>query len=73
MPITFYIVLLVGILLALYGAFVFKGKMTFIAHSFNYMAPDDPRLYKPVGFFLFLIGITIIVLPFILGIDSMKL
>lgn len=73
MPITFYLVLLVGVLLALYGAFIFKGKMKFIAHSFNYMSPDDPRLYKPIGFVLFLVGLTIVVLPFILGVDSMKL
>lgn len=70
---TVIIVYIIAIGIIVYGVSVFKGKIPFIDHFLNYVSSEDPRVYKSIGTVLVIIGIAMLVSPFIFGFENMHI
>ncbi|MDG5789233.1 hypothetical protein QA612_17375 [Evansella sp. AB-P1] len=63
-----------GLLFMILGYFIYKHKALFLINLFLWNGLDGNRdlIAKVFGTIMFVIGIVIILLPFILGTDSMN-
>lgn len=76
MPVQALLVMLIGLLFIYLGYLIFKGKMPNLLDYFlkqGVAAYNDKLSLKFFGPIIMIIGIIVLILPFLLGIENMNL
>lgn len=75
MPIQAFLVMFIGIIFIYFGYLIFKGKVPnlldyFLKQGVTY---NDKKSLKFYGTIIMIIGVTVMTLPFVLGVENMNL
>ena len=75
MPIQVIIVILIGIVFIYFGYLIFTGKVPTLLDYFLKQGVlfNDERWLRTCGAVIVIIGIIVVMLPFVLGIENMNL
>lgn len=75
MPIQVIIVMLIGLLFIYFGYLIFTGKAPSLLDFFlkQGVTYNDKKLLRFFGTIIIIIGIVVLVLPFLLGIENINI
>lgn len=75
MPVQAYLVMFIGIVFIYFGYLIFKGKVPTLLDYFlkQGVSYKDKKSLKFFGAIIIIIGVIVITLPFVLGVENMNL